>query len=181
LKLAAQSPSSWYAPIRSPGRSLNRCATWPNPVEGKPNSSGRRCTYSGLDLGRQSDADFFCRLHTDAQVAHTLNERGLRTEVGAPFTLVSIRWVRHTTRLKRFEQRLKASGWITGRKMEAKLGVSRGSLGKLRTPGRMQARICKELAEWLYYPPNESQLDSIRSSLVALRGQKGRFTARGAV
>lgn len=119
--------------------------------------------------------------YTDAQVAHTLNERGLRTGVGAAFSPVSIRWVRHTAKLKSFEERLKANGWITGRKMAAKLGVSRTALGKLRTQGRLTARICNELGEWLYYSSVDQTPLSTAPSKIDQHGSTDSSTARGAV
>jgi carboxyl-terminal processing protease len=37
--------------------------------------------------------------------------------------------------------------------MQARLGVSRTTLGKRRVKGEVKARICNELGEWLYQPP----------------------------
>ena len=119
--------------------------------------------------------------YTDARVAHTLNERGLRTGCGATFTPVSLRWVRHSAKLKSFEERLKANGWITGRQMAANLGVSRRTVGKLRTQGRLKARICNDLGEWLYYPPREPPPLSNEPSETDRRDPTDSSTARGAV
>jgi hypothetical protein len=52
LRIAESTPS-WDSPIRSPGRSLGRCALGPIRPEENPNSAGRRCTNSGaLVTGR---------------------------------------------------------------------------------------------------------------------------------
>jgi hypothetical protein len=119
--------------------------------------------------------------YTDARVAHTLNERGLRTGCGATFTPVSLRWVRHSAKLKSFEERLKANGWITGRQMAANLGVSRRTVGKLRTQGHLKARICNDLGEWLYYPPSEPLPLSNEPCETDRRDPTDSSTARGAV
>jgi hypothetical protein len=138
----------------------------------------QRATH--LDVRRQIDR--LLDEYTDAKVvAHTLNERGLRTGVGATFTPVSIRWVRHTAKLKSFEERLKANGWITGKQMETKLGVSRDALGKLRTRGQLTARICNELGEWLYYPSGTPPPMSDPPPTIRQHDPTNSSTARGAV
>lgn len=50
------------------------------------------------------------------------------------------------------EQLLEA-GMLTGKQVCAKLGVSRTSLGRLRTQGHIKARICNDKGEWLYWLP----------------------------
>jgi hypothetical protein len=68
--------------------------------------------------------------YSDAQVANMLNERGMRTGAGAPFDSVGIRWLRFATKTKSLKERLLEAGWITGQEMQARLGVSRTTLGK---------------------------------------------------
>ena len=79
--------------------------------------------------------------YTDAQVAHVLNERGLRT----------------------------------GKQVSAKFGISRSTLGTWRTKGRIKARICNDLGEWLYWLPSATELGNTDDT------QKNNSTARGAV
>ena len=57
-------------------------------------------------------------------------------------------------RLNRSLARLLEAGMITGEQISARLGVSRTTLGRLRTQGRIQARICNDQGQWLYWPPN---------------------------
>jgi hypothetical protein len=42
---------------------------------------------------------------------------------------------------------------LTGKQVSAKLGVSRTTLGRLRAPRRIEARICNDKGEWLYSLP----------------------------
>src|SRR5437870_8055854 len=44
---------------------------------------------------------------------------------------------------------------ITKKQLSAMLGVSRTTIGKLRTQGRLKARICNDQGEWLYWPPEQ--------------------------
>jgi len=91
----------------------------------------QRATHA--DVRHQIDA--LLDEYSDARVAAILNERGLRTGTGAPFDPTSVRWVRTTARLKSLKQRLLAAGWVTGRHMQAQLGVRRSTLGRSRSPG----------------------------------------------
>jgi hypothetical protein len=96
--------------------------------------------------------------YTDAQVARILNERGLCTGAGDAFDTASVQWVRYTTKLKSLKERLLQTGMITKRQICARLGVSRTTISKLRTQGRLKARICNDHGEWLYWPPDQIPL-----------------------
>ena len=115
--------------------------------------------------------------YTDAQVAHTLNESGLRTGAGDTFDPTSIQWVRFSHKLKSFKQRLLEAGWLTGKQIETKLEVSRQTLARWRVTNRVKARICNERGEWLYWPTDEL---SVLAANVAPSGINNP-TARGAV
>lgn len=92
--------------------------------------------------------------YTDAQIAHVLNERALRTGAGDAFDGISVQWVRFAHKLKSLKRRLLDSGWLTSRQMSSRLGVSRTTLGKLRQTKRIKARICNDHGEWLYWHPS---------------------------
>ena len=98
----------------------------------------QRATHA--DVRQQID----CLLdeYSDAHVAAILNERGLRTGAGEEFDPSRVQWVRRAARLKTLKQRLLEAGWVTGKHMQAQLGVGRSTLGRLRREGRLQARIC---------------------------------------
>ena len=114
--------------------------------------------------------------YTDAQVAHLLNERGLSTGAGAAFDPMSVQWVRFSAKLKSFKERLLEAGMVTRRQLCAELGIARTTLTRWRQRGRIQARICNDRGEWLYWPP---------ASIVPRANQSSdsmvNSTARGAV
>jgi hypothetical protein len=117
--------------------------------------------------------------YTDAQVAHVLNERGLRTGAGDAFDPSNVRWVRFSHKLKSLKQRLQGEGWLLGKHTERELGVSRSTLARWRKTGRIKARICNGLGEWLYcLTPDGKPLPAPASARTT--GQN-RSTARGAV
>jgi hypothetical protein len=105
------------------------------------------------DVRQQIDA--LLDEYTDAQVAHLINERGLRTGAGDAFDATSIQWVRFSHKLKSLKQRLLEAGWLTGKQIQSQLGIRRTTLGRMRTSGRIEARICNGRGEWLYWPPTD--------------------------
>jgi len=111
--------------------------------------------------------------YTDAQVAHVMNERGLRTGAGDTFDSESIRWVRFSGKLKTLKQRLLEAGMLTGKQMCAKLGVCRSTLGHWRTEGRLKARICNDHGEWLYWPPESHPASGTASNDAMIRSAAG--------
>jgi len=114
--------------------------------------------------------------YTDAQVAHILNERGLRTGAGDAFDPVSVQWVRFSTKLKSLKARLLEAGMVTRQQLCAALGVGRTTLTHWRQQGRVEARICNDLGEWLCWPPGRIPVPASRSP-----DQVGNSTAGGAV
>ena len=100
----------------------------------------------------RQEMDALLNEYTDAQVAHHLNERGLRTGARGAFDATSVKWVRFAKNLKSLKQRMLDAGWQTSTQTAAKLGVCRATLGKMRREGRLQGRICNELGAWLYWP-----------------------------
>jgi DNA invertase Pin-like site-specific DNA recombinase len=104
------------------------------------------------DVRRQIDT--LLGEYTDAQVAHILNERGLRTGAGAPFDPTAVQWVRFSTKLKSLKDRLLEAGMLTSKQVSATLGISRTTIGKRRRDGQLKARICNDHGEWLYWLPD---------------------------
>lgn len=93
--------------------------------------------------------------YTDAQVAHILNERGLHTGAGAAFDTTSVKWLRFSAKLPSFKERLLAEGMLTTKQLVEQLGVERTTLARWRVQGLIQARICNDSGEWLYWPPKQ--------------------------
>lgn len=119
--------------------------------------------------------------YTDAHVAAVLNERGLRTGAGEAFDAVSVQWVRSSAGLTSFKERLIAAGMLTGTQIAAQLGVRRTTIGRWRREGRLEARICNEMGQWLYAPQQALPPDGKRPSENAAPGAKDRSRVGGAV
>jgi DNA invertase Pin-like site-specific DNA recombinase len=90
--------------------------------------------------------------HTDAQVATILNERGVLSGAGAPFSSDAVRWLRNSAGLKSLKQRLREKGWLTTDEYAAKLGVHYHFVRSWRKQGILQARACNERGQWLFEP-----------------------------
>jgi DNA invertase Pin-like site-specific DNA recombinase len=97
--------------------------------------------------------DILLREYTDAQVAHVLNTRGLRTGAGSAFDATSIQWVRFSAKLLSLKERLLAEGMLTTKQLGEKLGVERSTIARWRLQGLIQGRICNDVGEWLYWLP----------------------------
>ena len=93
--------------------------------------------------------------YTDTQVAHILNERGLRTGAGVAFDTTSVQWLRFSAKLPSLKERLIAAGMLTTKQLGEKLGVERSTIARWRLQGLIQARICNDLGEWLYWLPKQ--------------------------
>ena len=119
----------------------------------------RRATHA--DVRREIDR--LLDEYSDAQVAHLLNERGLRTGAGDAFDPVSVQWVRFSAKLKSLKERLLDAGMVTRKQLCAQLGIGRTTLTCWRHQGRVQARICNDNGEWLYAPPDDVQPPARRS------------------
>jgi hypothetical protein len=100
--------------------------------------------------------------HTDAQVATILNERGVLSGAGAPFSSDAVRWVRNSAGLKSLKQRLREKGWLTTDEYAAKLGVHYQSVRSWRKRGILRARPCNERGQWLF-EPNQNDPRAIKS------------------
>lgn len=119
--------------------------------------------------------------YTDAQVAHALNNQGLRTGAGEPFDATSVQWVRHAAKLPSLRDRLIAAGMLTGHQIAAKLGVARSTINRMRVNGSLKARICTNKGEWLYWPPDNIATDLNATAQTAPGTDMDRSPARGAV
>jgi len=131
------------------------------------------------DVRQQIDA--LLDEYTDAQVAHILNERGLRTGAGDSFDAVSVQWVRTTAKLTGLKDRLLAAGMLTTMQLSKMLGVERTTICRWRVQGLIRARICNGLGEWLYWPPEPTPPYRKSPTKRALDRAKGSSRVRGAV
>jgi hypothetical protein len=109
------------------------------------------------------EIDTLLEHHTDGEVARILNQRGLETGAGAPFSSKSIRWVRHTAGLKSLEQRLRAAGWLTTQELSAKLGVHYSTVKEWRRKGLISSRPSRDGGGWLFDPNQDSPKSTSKS------------------
>jgi hypothetical protein len=110
-----------------------------------PAAQQQRTTHE--DVRQQIDT--LLEEYTDAQAAHMLNERGLRTGAGDTFDSNSIHWAHFAHKLESREQRLLEDGWKPAQQIACTLGVKRTMLGRWRRQGPIQARICNDCGKWL--------------------------------
>jgi hypothetical protein len=132
----------------------------------------QRATHAGV----RQEIDRLLDEYSDAQVAHLLNERGLRTGAGEAFDPQRVQWVRVSAKLKSLKARLLDAGMVTRKQLCAQLGIERSTLTRWRQQGRIQARICNDHGEWLYWPPDNVTPPARRSA-----DPLGNATAGGAV
>ena len=132
-----------------------------------------RATHA--DVRQQIDA--LLDEYSDAQVAHILDERGLRTGAGDVFDAAAIQWVRFSAKLPSLKQRLIAAGMLTTRQLGELLGITRSTISRRRRQGLVEGRICNDHSEWLYWPPK--QVSPTRSP--SNNSTMGNSTARGAM
>lgn len=120
--------------------------------------------------------------YSDAEAAHILNQRGLRTGVGDAFDPQRVRWVRISAKLDSLKDRLCAAGWLSAKKATESLRLSRATLGRMRTEGRIVARICNGTGQWLYWPPGTPPPEPTgQPAPTSTSGAMDRSAARGAV
>ncbi len=111
--------------------------------------------------------DLLLNEYTDAQVARTLNERGMRTGVGEAFDTVSVKWVRHSAKIKSLKERLLEKGWLTVKQVSARLEISRDAINKRRVQGKLKARICNDHGQWLYWLPESTAVSNEKVTKVS--------------
>ncbi len=103
-----------------------------------------------------AQVDELLQQHTDAEVAKRLNECGMETGAGAPFSSNAVKWVRYSHGLKSLKERLRKAGWLTTQEYAAKLGVHQGTLKARLKRGLIQGRICNDAGGWLFDPDQEA-------------------------
>jgi hypothetical protein len=91
--------------------------------------------------------------YIDAEVARILNEQQMRTGAGDCFSTKSVQWVRYSAKIRNLKERLLDAGWLTVKRVSARLGLRRTSIFRLRVKGKLQGRICNDHGQWLYWLP----------------------------
>jgi len=94
--------------------------------------------------------------HTDAQIADRLNERGLMSGLGRPFSARIVQKIRRAYHLKTRYQRLRERGMLTLGEMGQLLGVSSGTVKTWRDHGLLRAHPYTHKNECLYEHPGSN-------------------------
>ena len=74
---------------------------------------------------------------TDGEIASILNEQGLKTGAGDPFTATSVRWIKTSKHLKSLRHRLREKGMLTSGEMAKQLGLTRNPVMRLLKLGQL--------------------------------------------
>jgi len=92
--------------------------------------------------------------HTASQVADILNERGLRSGTGEPFTQPIVDHIIRGHRIPTRRQRLRDQGMLTLAETAAAHGVQPHTIKAWRRAGIVGAERYNDKGEHLYYPPD---------------------------
>ncbi len=91
--------------------------------------------------------------HTHAEIAGTLNDRGLTNAEGRPFHALMVRNIRDQYQLRSREQRLRDTGLIGLSEMAVLLGVSTATVKAWQHAGLVSGQRYNDKHEMLYNPP----------------------------
>lgn len=92
--------------------------------------------------------------HTDQQIAHLLNQKGLRSGTGLTFTSHVVANARAAKKIPSYRNHLKEAGMLTSTEVMERFGITQVALTRQRKTGAMRAVRCNQ-KEYLYEPPAE--------------------------
>jgi len=116
--------------------------------------------------------------HTDGEIAAILNERGLKTGAGEPFTATSVQWVRYAAHLESLRQRLRAKGMLTSTEIARQLATDRQTVIQRLHRGELRARKTNDNGRWVFWPLDQQPAGAATSGKTAANNDT---PARGAV
>ena len=90
---------------------------------------------------------------TDAAVAAQLNQQGIRSALGRPFTARRVASIRRNYKLKTRYQRLRETGLMTSKEIAQQLKVCTQTVQVWRDHGLLRAHTYSDKGECLYEPP----------------------------
>jgi DNA invertase Pin-like site-specific DNA recombinase len=91
--------------------------------------------------------------HTDSEVAHVLNERGMRTYEGRLFTGVKVGQLRGRHGLKGHFSRMRAAGMLTLEEVATALGVRAATVKDWNKQGLLKGRPYNDKGQCLFHRP----------------------------
>jgi len=101
------------------------------------------------------EIDRLLDLHTDAEIASILNQRGLRSYEGKAFNRLRVRDIRQSHGLVDRFTRLRAGGMLTLSETATTLGVCTDTVKLWRRRGLLSAHAYSEKREYLFEPPGQ--------------------------
>ena len=121
--------------------------------------------------------------HTDGKIASILNDRGLKTGAGEPFTAMGVQRVRHAAHLQSLRERLRAKGMLTCTEIASQLGVSRHTIMKRLRRGELRARKTHDEGRWVFWPLDQQSIGTAAAEIASMDNTTANDnpTARGAV
>ncbi|MFH1314519.1 MAG: recombinase family protein [Candidatus Eisenbacteria bacterium] len=99
------------------------------------------------------EIDVLVNRHTDGQIVEILNQRGLQSGTGRPFSRHIIKGIRRKYGLNSHYDRLRESGMLTLEEIAKRLGVKSCTVKAWRREGLLPSHVCNDKNEFLYEPP----------------------------
>ncbi|MEK7753216.1 MAG: recombinase family protein [Acidobacteriota bacterium] len=93
--------------------------------------------------------------HTEMEIAPMLNQMGLRSGSGQPFTLMSVHNLRRHRGLRSRFERLREKGLLTVEQMAERLGIAPSVVKDWRDKGLLRAQRYNDKDQCLYAPPTD--------------------------
>jgi DNA invertase Pin-like site-specific DNA recombinase len=93
--------------------------------------------------------------HTEMEIAPMLNQMGLRSGSGQPFTLMSVHNLRRHRGLRSRFERLREKGLLTVEEMAERLGLAPSVVKDWRDKGLLRAHRYNDKDQCLYEPPTD--------------------------
>lgn len=119
--------------------------------------------------------------HTDGEIATILNQRGLKTGAGEPFTATSVQWVRYAAHLVSLRKRLRARGMLTSTEIALQLGTDRNTVMQRLHRGELRARRTNDNGRWVFWPLDQQPAGVADANTPGKTATENATTARGAV
>jgi len=110
-----------------------------------------------------AEIDRLLEEHTEAQIAHCLNERGWCSSTGCQFNLRIVNQLRRAHKLKGRRQRLREQGWLTVRETAELLKCHCGNVNHWRKAGLLKATQFCNKNDRLYEKPTQTVITQIQS------------------
>jgi len=99
------------------------------------------------------EVDRLLNQHTDKEIVAILNEKGLRSGMGRPFTVMTIINIRRHYGLRDRCQRMRDLGLLTIQQIAARLGIAASAVKDWRDRGLLRGHRYNDKGQCLYEPP----------------------------